>query len=398
MVTSQATILVVDDDPKHLRLVEVLLRPRGYTVVTAANGAEALEQVHRAQPDLILLDVMMPLVDGFEVCKLLKDHPATRLIPVVMMTALGSVEDRIKGIDAGADDFLTKPVHRDELLARIRTSLRLKRAIDATLDSLRQEVLPPLPEARDAVFRQEGDYWTLAYQGTVCRLKDLKGLHYLACLLARPGEDCHVVALVTAVDRPQVPPATPASHALSADQLATHHLHVNGLGDAGTVLDPQAKAAYQRPRNAHVIAREGVTCLVFAPGVPTAFAGRGVEGQYAVQTVPVYPESLRATTCIDISTYVRQKLAAIAAHRTQCPIIPTMFPEIIVQELFAHEYFIRVVPRMEMETELVPASQLPVCQATMQRSRPGRRSHRHETPPLGSTGYTKNHSGWYTLR
>jgi DNA-binding response OmpR family regulator len=202
--------------------------------------------VHRAPPDLILLDVMMPLMDGLEVCKLLKDHPATRLIPVVMMTALDRMEDRIKGIDAGADDFLTKPVHRDALLARIRTSLRLKRAIDTTLDSLRQEAPQLPPEARDAVFRQEGDYWTLAYQGVVCRLKDLKGLHYLAFLLARPGEACHVGALVGAVDHSQVSPVTPASHALSADQLANHHWHVDGLGDAGTVLDPQAKAAYKR--------------------------------------------------------------------------------------------------------------------------------------------------------
>jgi DNA-binding response OmpR family regulator len=246
MVTAQTTILVVDDDPKHLRLMDALLQPRGYTVMTSSDGAAALDQVHRASPDLILLDVMMPQVDGFEVCKLLKDHPETRLIPVVMMTALDRMEDRIKGLDAGADDFLTKPVHRDELLARVRTSLRLKRAIDATLDSLRQEVRQPPSEAHDAVFRHEGDYWTLVYRGSVCRLKDLKGLHYLAFLLARPGEACHVVALVTAVDHPQGPPATPASHALSADQLATHHVHVDGLGDAGTVLDPQAKAAYKR--------------------------------------------------------------------------------------------------------------------------------------------------------
>jgi len=156
--------------------------------------------------------------------------------------------------------------------------------------------------------------------------------------------------------------------------------------------------AYHRPRNAHVIAREGVTCLVFAPGTPTAFAGRGVEGQYAVQTAPTHPESLQATTCIDISAYVPQKLAAIAAHRTQCPITPTMFPESIVQELFAQEYFIRVVPRLEMETELVPASQLSVRQATMQQSRPARRSHRHATPPLVATGHTENRSGWYALR
>src|SRR5262249_29018083 len=213
MSTSQATILVVDDDPKHLRLVDALLQPRGYTVVTSADGVEALDRVHRASPDLILLDVMMPQVDGFEVCKLLKDHPATRLIPVVMMTALDRMEDRVKGIDAGADDFLTKPLHRDALLARIRTSLRLKRVIDATLDGLRQGATPP-PGADDAVFRQEGDYWTLAYQGSVCRLKDLKGLHYLAFLLARPGEECHVVTLVTAVDHSQGPPTTSTSHAL----------------------------------------------------------------------------------------------------------------------------------------------------------------------------------------
>jgi hypothetical protein len=156
--------------------------------------------------------------------------------------------------------------------------------------------------------------------------------------------------------------------------------------------------AYQRPRNAHVIAREGVTCLVFAPGAPTAFAGRRVEGQYAMQTAPTHSESLQATTCIDISAYVRQKLAAIAAHRTQCPITPTMFPESIVQELFAQEYFTRVMPRLEMETELVPASQFPIRQATMQQPRPARRSHRHETSPLGSTGHTKNRSGWYALR
>src|SRR5215468_4605291 len=98
MDMAQATILVVDDDTKHVRLLEVLLRPRGYKVLTASNGAEALHQVHQERPDLILLDVMMPLVDGFEVCQLLKDNPTTRLIPVVMMTVLDGVEDRIKGI------------------------------------------------------------------------------------------------------------------------------------------------------------------------------------------------------------------------------------------------------------------------------------------------------------
>ena len=98
-----------------------------------------LLQVQQERPDLILLDVMMPVMDGFEVCKILKDNADTRLIPVVIMTALGQVEDRIKGIEAGADDFLTKPVHRDELLARIRTSLRLKQTIDGKVDRLQQD-------------------------------------------------------------------------------------------------------------------------------------------------------------------------------------------------------------------------------------------------------------------
>src|SRR5713101_9764161 len=158
MVESQAKILVVDDEVDNVRLLEALLLRRGYEVIKARNGAEALQQVEREQPDLILLDVMMPIMDGFEVCKILKDNPETRLIPVVIMTALGQVEDRVKGIEAGADDFLTKPVHRDELLARIRTALRHKRAIDAQLDRLRGETPQRPPEAADHVFRQEGEY------------------------------------------------------------------------------------------------------------------------------------------------------------------------------------------------------------------------------------------------
>jgi adenylate cyclase len=136
MAELQAKILVVDDEIKNVKLLEALLLPRGYAVMKAANGAEALQQVSEEQPDLILLDVMMPVMNGFEVCKILKDNADTHLIPIVIMTALGQVEDRIKGIEAGADDFLTKPVHRDELLARIRTSLRLKQTIERKMETL----------------------------------------------------------------------------------------------------------------------------------------------------------------------------------------------------------------------------------------------------------------------
>jgi DNA-binding response OmpR family regulator len=137
MTDTQAKILVVDDEEKNVKLMEAILLPRGYQIIKAFNGEQALQQVQKESPDLILLDVMMPIMNGFEVCKKLKDDPETRLIPIVIMTALGELEDRVKGIEAGADDFLTKPVNRDELLARIQTSLRLKQAVQKKVDKLK---------------------------------------------------------------------------------------------------------------------------------------------------------------------------------------------------------------------------------------------------------------------
>lgn len=132
-----ARLLVVDDNDNNRDLVRRLLEREGYGVSCAGNGAEALERVRTDPPDLILLDVMMPVMNGIDACRRLKDDPETRLTPVVIMTALGDVEDRVRGIEAGADDFLTKPVNRGELLARIQTSLRLKRTVDDKLERLR---------------------------------------------------------------------------------------------------------------------------------------------------------------------------------------------------------------------------------------------------------------------
>lgn len=129
-------LLVVDDNEDNRTLVTRLLERAGYEVLSASDGAEALEHVKTQRPDLVLLDVMMPVMDGVEACHRLKDDPDTRLIPVVMMTALGQVEDRVRAIRAGADDFLTKPVNRDELIARIQTSLRLKRTVEDKVDRL----------------------------------------------------------------------------------------------------------------------------------------------------------------------------------------------------------------------------------------------------------------------
>ena len=137
-MAERSKILIVDDEPFNVDLLEQQLEELGYETVSAANGQEALDRVAAAAPDLILLDVMMPIMDGFTVCRILKDNEETRLIPIVIMTALGAMEDRIKGIEAGADDFLTKPVDERELLARIQTTLKLKHTVDRKITELRR--------------------------------------------------------------------------------------------------------------------------------------------------------------------------------------------------------------------------------------------------------------------
>ncbi len=122
---SSQKILVVDDTPHNIKLLEAVLTPRGYTVVSAGNGPEALEKVVREGPDLILLDIVMPGIDGYEVCRRLRDNPATRLLPVVMITASGE-QEKVKAIEAGADDFIPKPFNQAELLARVKSLLRIK--------------------------------------------------------------------------------------------------------------------------------------------------------------------------------------------------------------------------------------------------------------------------------
>jgi putative two-component system response regulator len=123
-------VLVVDDDALIRQFLVDELAGEGYTVSIAKDGEEALEKVAADPPDLILLDVMMPKLDGFEVCRHLKSDERTILIPVVMLTALMAIEERIKSMDAGADDFLSKPHNRQELLTRVRSLLRLKRHTD----------------------------------------------------------------------------------------------------------------------------------------------------------------------------------------------------------------------------------------------------------------------------
>src|SRR6195952_1980788 len=125
-----ARVLVVDDIPANVKLLEARLSAEYFDVLTASSGMQALAICTRAECDIILLDVMMPDMDGFEVCQQLKSSPATHFIPVVMVTALDSPSDRVRGLDAGADDFLTKPVSDIVLIARVRSLTRLKMMTD----------------------------------------------------------------------------------------------------------------------------------------------------------------------------------------------------------------------------------------------------------------------------
>jgi len=125
-MTAKPIILVVDDQPQNVELLEAYLIPQGYDLVTAANGEDALAKLSRHPIDLVLMDVMMPGIDGFEVTRRIREDPIHRQLPIVLVTALRESEDRVKGIEAGCNDFISKPVDKMELLARVRSLLKIK--------------------------------------------------------------------------------------------------------------------------------------------------------------------------------------------------------------------------------------------------------------------------------
>ena len=131
-VRDDATVLVVDDQPQNLRLMDAVLSPRGFTVRSVSSGEEALAALADGLPDVVLLDVMMPGMDGYETCRRIRADPATSFLPVVMVTASGDAQ-KLRAIEAGADDFVTKPLDQAELLARVRSLVRVKRYHDTVV-------------------------------------------------------------------------------------------------------------------------------------------------------------------------------------------------------------------------------------------------------------------------
>ena len=143
-----AIVLVAEDDPANRRLLTILLERAGYVVLEAPDGRAALAVVAGVTPDLVLLDVQMPGLDGFEVTHRLRARPETAIVPIILLTGLGASSDRIAGLDAGASDFLSKPFDQGELLARVRAALRTKAAFDRLEDA--QAVLVALANAVEA--------------------------------------------------------------------------------------------------------------------------------------------------------------------------------------------------------------------------------------------------------
>ena len=136
---TKPVILIVDDQPQNIELLEAYLAPQDYEIVTAANGEEALGKLSGNQIDLILLDIIMPGMDGFEVTRRVRQDNTHRLLPIILLTVLQETEDRVKGIEAGCDDFISRPIDKTELLARVRSLLKVK-AYNDLLSNYRNEL------------------------------------------------------------------------------------------------------------------------------------------------------------------------------------------------------------------------------------------------------------------
>ncbi len=261
-------MLVIDDTPENALLLEAILAPHGYSVSMAYSGAEGLEKVRAEHPDVILLDILMPDITGYEVCRRIRANPRTRLLPVIMLTSSGD-QDKVNSIEAGADDFIARPLDPRELLSRVRSLLRIKAYQDAMqaeatrlaernqaleqhfrtqlehleeLDRLRRafsptvEAISPVRRTSSAHygpemegrFRREGEYWTIEFAGSTARFRDAKGMRILARLLADAGRPHAALEL----ERLGLPVDAPTVRAM-------------GTSDAGDLLDDDARRAYR---------------------------------------------------------------------------------------------------------------------------------------------------------
>ena len=305
-------ILVVDDQPEIGRLLHTFLEGIDCEIITAIHGLEALEMVRESPPDVILLDIHMPGIDGLEVCRRLKAAPETRLVPVVMVTAFNETEVRVRALEAGADDFLAKPVERAELTARVLSLLRLKSLYDRLDDA--EQVIFALARAVEAK-----DAYTEAHTERVAR-----NAYTLGCFLGLPEpelDDLYRGGMIHDIGKIGVPdqillkagPLTPEewevmkTHPVIGEEIARplrsaadllqivrhHHENVDGSGY------PDGLAAEDIPLSARIVAVcDGYDALTsdrpYRPGMPsevaTAILRDGAGKQWDAELVRTYLE------------------------------------------------------------------------------------------------------------
>ncbi len=191
-----ARVLVVDDIMANVRLLEAKLSAEYFDVVTAMNGVDALEAIHRSKPDIVLLDVMMPGIDGVEVCRRIKGNPETQHIPVVMVTALDQPEDRVRGLEAGADDFLTKPVNDLSLFCRIKSLVRLKMLTDELrIRSSTGDAIGVVSPNDDQILRRPGNVFLVdPNRGSADRIKSILSEKHNVTHIEDPAQALDVIA------------------------------------------------------------------------------------------------------------------------------------------------------------------------------------------------------------
>lgn len=200
-------ILIVDDLPQNSELLEAYLAPQGYEMLTASSGAEALEKLASHPIDLILLDIMMPEMDGFEVARRVRQNEIMRLLPIILVTALHDTEDRVRGIEAGCDDFISKPVDKSELVARVRSLLKVKAYNDLLNNykkELESEVANKTQEIKDTLKQlKESSLETIHRLSLAAEYKDedtgahiVRMSHYCAAIARQIGLDEHTVETI----------------------------------------------------------------------------------------------------------------------------------------------------------------------------------------------------------
>lgn len=170
IIDTRPLILIVDDNPTNVELISVQLKPFNYRIEKTYDGEQALESIRKEAPDLILLDLMMPGMSGFEVCRQLKSDPKTHLIPTIIVTALRELDDKLKAIELGCDDFLMKPYNKLELVTRVKSLLRVKELYDALDDS--ESIVFTLAETLEAK-----DVYTRGHSERVAKFSILLGRH-----------------------------------------------------------------------------------------------------------------------------------------------------------------------------------------------------------------------------